>query len=187
MKDFALGLVLKQRQRELGIGLFRGTLEQVPKANFFSNIRHLGYSTSSCSLDYGKPFKPQWWSISKFSSSSSSSSSSARAKHWDAIFWCIQALLNRVIKRGKRLWRKRCDISRQKQTLEWTQPRETQNVKASAFFAWELAIMFKGQETPAIKGALSRILTITLNSQTIYLCHRKPTNNGLFLLVCWNC
>ena len=32
------------------------------------------------------------------------------------------------------------------------------------------------------KGALSRIINISLNSQNIYLCHRKPTNNGLFLL-----
>ena len=32
------------------------------------------------------------------------------------------------------------------------------------------------------QGALSRISSISLNSQNIYLCHRKPTNNGLFLL-----
>ena len=36
------------------------------------------------------------------------------------------------------------------------------------------------------------LLAISLNSQNIYLCHRKPTNNSLFLLtfavsVCWNC
>ena len=33
-----------------------------------------------------------------------------------------------------------------------------------------------------VKGALSRIISISLNSQNIYLCRRKPTNNGLFLL-----
>ena len=32
------------------------------------------------------------------------------------------------------------------------------------------------------KGALSRIINISFNSQNIYLCHRKPTNDGLFLL-----
>ena len=34
----------------------------------------------------------------------------------------------------------------------------------------------------SLQGALSRIFSISLNSQNIYLCHRKPTNNGLFLL-----
>ena len=43
-----------------------------------------------------------------------------------------------------------------------------------------------------VKGALSRIISIFLNSQNIYLCHRKPTNNSLFLLtiavlVSWKC
>ena len=33
-----------------------------------------------------------------------------------------------------------------------------------------------------LKGAQSRIISISLKSQNIYLCHRKPTNNGLFLL-----
>ena len=32
------------------------------------------------------------------------------------------------------------------------------------------------------KGVLSRIISISLESQNKYLCHRKPTNNGLFLL-----
>ena len=32
------------------------------------------------------------------------------------------------------------------------------------------------------KGALSRIISISLNSQNIYKCHKKPTNNGLLLL-----
>ena len=34
----------------------------------------------------------------------------------------------------------------------------------------------------AMARALSRIISISLNSQNIYLCRRKPTNNGLFLL-----
>ena len=33
-----------------------------------------------------------------------------------------------------------------------------------------------------LKEALSRIINISLNSQNIHLCHRKPANNGLFLL-----
>ena len=33
-----------------------------------------------------------------------------------------------------------------------------------------------------VKGALLRIISISLNSQNIYLCHRKPTNIGPFLL-----
>ena len=32
------------------------------------------------------------------------------------------------------------------------------------------------------KGALSWIISISLNCQNIYLCQRKPTNDGLFLL-----
>ena len=32
------------------------------------------------------------------------------------------------------------------------------------------------------KGALSWIISTSLNSQNIYLRHRKPTYNGLFLL-----
>ena len=34
----------------------------------------------------------------------------------------------------------------------------------------------------SIKGVLSWIISISLNSQNIYLCYRKPTNNGLYLL-----
>ena len=33
-----------------------------------------------------------------------------------------------------------------------------------------------------LKGALLWIFSISLNSQNIYLCHRKAMNNGLFLL-----
>ena len=33
-----------------------------------------------------------------------------------------------------------------------------------------------------VKGVLSRIFSISLNSQNKYLCRRKPTNNGQFLL-----
>ena len=33
-----------------------------------------------------------------------------------------------------------------------------------------------------LKWALSQIISISLNSQNIYFCHRKPTNSGLFLL-----
>ena len=40
----------------------------------------------------------------------------------------------------------------------------------------------KKLQVSAIKGVLSRITSISLKSQDIYLCHRKPTNNGLFLL-----
>ena len=41
-----------------------------------------------------------------------------------------------------------------------------------------------------LKGLCHGLLS--LNSQNMYLCHKKPTNNGLFLLtiaklVCWNC
>ena len=32
------------------------------------------------------------------------------------------------------------------------------------------------------KGALSRRFSTSLNNQNMYLCRRKPTNNGLFLL-----
>ena len=32
------------------------------------------------------------------------------------------------------------------------------------------------------KGALSRIISVSLRIQNAYLCHGKPTNNGLFLL-----
>ena len=38
-----------------------------------------------------------------------------------------------------------------------------------------------GKITKNFKGALSRIFSIYLNSQNIYLCREKPTNNGLFL------
>ena len=34
-----------------------------------------------------------------------------------------------------------------------------------------------------LKGALSRISGIYLNSQNIYLCRRKPTNDGLFSII----
>ena len=33
-----------------------------------------------------------------------------------------------------------------------------------------------------VKGALSQIFSISLNSQNIDLCYRKPKNNGLLLL-----
>ena len=36
-----------------------------------------------------------------------------------------------------------------------------------------------------VKGALSRIISISLHSQSIYLCHRKPTNNGLYFVNNW--
>ena len=34
----------------------------------------------------------------------------------------------------------------------------------------------------AFKGARLRIISISLKNQNIYLCHRKPTKNGSFLL-----
>ena len=36
--------------------------------------------------------------------------------------------------------------------------------------------------TQSLKRALSRIIRMPLNCQNTYLCHRKPTNNGPFLL-----
>ena len=33
-----------------------------------------------------------------------------------------------------------------------------------------------------LKGALSQILSMSVNSENIYLCRRKPTNSSLFLL-----
>ena len=40
----------------------------------------------------------------------------------------------------------------------------------------------KTSQITSLEGALSRIISISLKSQNIYLCHRKPTNNDLFLL-----
>ena len=46
--------------------------------------------------------------------------------------------------------------------------------------AWS-CIIFVCRPEP-FKGALSRIISVSLRSQNAYLCHGKPTNNGLFLL-----
>ena len=45
-----------------------------------------------------------------------------------------------------------------------------------------LQVEVQGVSRFVLKGALSRIIRISLNSQNVYLFHRKPTNNGLFLL-----
>ena len=42
-------------------------------------------------------------------------------------------------------------------------------------------LMLNGKRV-RFRGALSRIVNVSLNSQNIYLCHRKPTNDGLFFV-----
>ena len=67
-------------------------------------------------------------------------------------------------------------------------------VTRKAWFSGQptLVIVAEFKQNVGIKGALSQIFSISLNSQNIYLGFRKPTNNGLFLLtiailVPWNC